>query len=76
MAFDPNNLLHRHYCYKLRKLDPLEREALEELTDPQLEARLTAAWQRPYSLGRRLAHDHVILMAETQRRGLSQRSRV
>jgi hypothetical protein len=69
MAFDPNNVLHRHYCQKLNELDPLEREALEELTDAQLEVRLRAAWDRPRSPNRRLLHDHVILMAEKQRRG-------
>jgi len=71
MAFDHNNLLHRHYCHELSELDPVEREALEELTDAQLEARLTVAWQRPHFLGQRLAHDHVILMAETQRRSVT-----
>jgi hypothetical protein len=70
VAFDFNNILHRPYAQKLADLDPLEREALEELTDSQLETRLAAAWNRLRDRDRRLAHDHLILMAEKQRRGL------
>jgi hypothetical protein len=70
MAFDPNNLLHRHYCQKLAELDPVEREALEELTEAQIASRIIAARNRPRRPEQRLPHDYIVLMAEKLRRGL------